>query len=564
MTPSVLDGVGVGTAGAVGPVIRFRVESGVPADEAVPVGAEQIEAAVALASHSLEAVADDLTTAATRHGGTALGDVLVATAEMARDPVLAERISDQLGAGMGPAAAVQAVFDDYASTFAELGGYMAERVADLHSVSKRVVARICGLPVPDLSVLPGPAIIVARELTPADTAAMDVPNVLGIITVEGGATSHTAIIARQLDIACVVGVHGALEIPEDSTAAIQSHKGTVVVDPPETLITEIKQRNERRSRLLVGDWPGATSDGDRIELLCNIGGPSELATLPKESEGVGLFRTEFLFLDAETAPSVTEQTAIYSQVFDGFAGGKVVLRTLDAGSDKPLAFANRPVEPNPALGVRGYRLGSASPQLLDTQLAAVAQAGRANPATDVWVMAPMISTAQEAADFASRARTHGLSKVGVMIEVPAAALCCGQILEHVDFVSIGTNDLAQYTMAADRLSSALGDLLDPWQPALLELVARVAEAATRAAKPVGVCGESASEPLMALVLKGMGITSLSMSAPAIPVVKMALSRTSAQQCRSLARAALTARSAIEARSAVVAGLDPEARDLILG
>jgi phosphotransferase system enzyme I (PtsI) len=236
-------------------------------------------------------------------------------------------------------------------------------------------------------------------------------------------------------------------------------------------------------------------------------------------------------------------------VFDAFAGRRVVVRTLDVGADKPLAYLPQEEEPNPALGVRGLRLAQANPSLLDDQLHAIAQAASRSEA-DVWVMAPMVATSQEARTFAQAARAHGLARVGVMIEVPSAALKAEQILEEVDFASIGTNDLAQYTFAADRLAGELAELLDPWQPALLQLIAHSAAAGTADNRPVGVCGEAASDPILALVLVGLGITSLSMAPACLADVRAALAERTLKQCQALATAALNASSAVTARAAV--------------
>jgi len=228
-------------------------------------------------------------------------------------------------------------------------------------------------------------------------------------------------------------------------------------------------------------------------------------------------------------------------------GRKVVVRTLDAGADKPLAFASQQAEPNPALGIRGLRLDGLLPALLDTQLEALARAAK-DTGADVWVMAPMVSTPAEAAAFADRVHGHGLPIAGVMIEVPAAALCAAQILEQADFVSIGTNDLSQYTFAADRQAGPLAPLLDPWQPALLQLIALTAAAGRTAGKPVSVCGEAASDPLLAVVLAGLGVTSLSMAPPSLAEVRAALAGQTLARCEAAAAAALTAADPAAARA----------------
>jgi phosphotransferase system enzyme I (PtsI) len=278
-------------------------------------------------------------------------------------------------------------------------------------------------------------------------------------------------------------------------------------------------------------------------------GAAARAARQTPAEGVGLFRTELCFLNRDTEPSVAEQAKVYGEVLDAFTGCKVVIRTLDAGSDKPLKFAGHPDEANPALGVRGIRIAEGNPGLLHRQLEAIAAAGAAS-GNQPWVMAPMIATAAEAKSFADAARSYGLTP-GVMIEVPAAALLADKILEHVDFLSIGTNDLAQYTMAADRMSADLATLTDPWQPAVLALVAMAVRAGAAVGKPVGVCGEAAADPLLACVLVGLGVTSLSAASAAIPAVGAKLSQVTMQQCRDAADAVLATATATEARAAAL-------------
>jgi phosphotransferase system enzyme I (PtsI) len=303
--------------------------------------------------------------------------------------------------------------------------------------------------------------------------------------------------------------------------------------------------------------PGRTADGSPVKLLVNVGTVADALTAADvPSEGVGLFRTEVLYLGRNTAPPVKEQVEAYRAVFDAFAGRKVVIRTLDAGADKPLPFVGHAEEANPALGVRGLRVARRQPELLKDQLTAIAEAASGSSA-DVWVMAPMVSTPSEAAEFAEQARAFGLPRVGAMVEVPAAALRAAHLLRSCDFVSIGTNDLAQYAFAADRTESALADLLDVWQPALLDLVAAVADAGREAERPVGVCGEAAADPLLALVLVGLGVTSLSMAPGCLPAVRRALAAHTLDHCRDMAQAARGAEDAASARSEVRRLVDPE-------
>src|ERR687896_288602 len=280
---------------------------------------------------------------------------------------------------------------------------------------------------------------------------------------------------------------------------------TVAVAPDEATVQEALDTERRKlAALQAVSGPGRPSDGHPVQLLVNIAGDKDLGPASEaDSEGVGLFRTEFLFLDRPNAPTLEEQQAVYQRVFDAFPGRKVVVRTLDAGADKPLEFVTVPDEPNPALGVRGLRTSRRHPELLEEQLTAVAQAASASGA-QVWVMAPMVSTAAEAVAFAEQVRGHGLSSGGVMVEVPATAIRARHVAAASDFMSIGTNDLSQYTYAADRMAGELADLLDPWQPALLDLVRLSCEGAQSTGIPVGVCGEAASDPLLAWGSSGPG------------------------------------------------------------
>jgi phosphotransferase system enzyme I (PtsI) len=399
-------------------------------------------------------------------------------------------------------------------------------------------------------------VLVADDLAPADTVGLDPATVLALVTERGSPTSHTAILARSLGLPAVVGLPGAAGLADGTLVRVDGAAGTVEVGVDPGLAGP--------AAVELPDYagPGRTADGHAVQLLLNIGSAADLVTGGggaaaglrdagiAAAEGVGLFRTEFLFLDRHDMPAADEQRAAYEAAFRAAgARRKVVLRTLDAGADKPLPFLGLRPEPNPALGVRGLRAARVRPEVLTAQLEAVAAAARATGA-EVWVMAPMVSTAAEAASFADAVRAAGLPTAGVMVEVPAAALHADRLLAAVDFLSIGTNDLGQYAMAADRQSSELAELLDPWQPALLSLVAACGEAGRRAGKPVGVCGEAAADPLLAPVLVGLGITSLSMSARAVPLVGAALARVTRPDCEALARLALDAPTPAAARAAV--------------
>mgnify|MGYP000339077927 CR=1 FL=1 len=554
MSGDTLTGVGVSPGTAAGPVVQVAPPVRPPADEPAPADAE---AATAQVSSALAAVAADLdakSAAADEHAAP----ILKATAMIARDKGLAKAAAKQVGGGAGPATAIAAAVDEYAAQFEALGGYFAERVTDLRDVGSRAVAHVLGVPAPGVPTLTGPTVVIAHDLAPADTATLDREHVVAIVTAAGGRTSHTAILAAQMGIPAAVQVHGATDIAPGTTVAVDGDSGEVTVDPDMALIEAQREHRERRAAALARvSGPGRTADGHAVALLANIGGVDDaVAAGAQDLEGVGLFRTEFLYLSAQALPSVDEQAEVYRQVLAPFPGRRVVVRTLDAGADKPLAFANLGEEENPALGRRGLRLCQAKPELIDSQLEALAIAAR-DTGADVRVMAPMVATAEEAEWFAARVRAAGLPKSGVMIEVPAAALRSRHVLAEVDFGSLGTNDLAQYTMAADRMEGELSDLLDPWQPGVLDVVAAACAGGEATGKPVGVCGESAGDPLLALVLTGLGVSSLSMAPKKVPAVRFALSLHTLAECRDLATLALAARTAADAHEAVRAAAHEE-------
>ena len=520
-----LRGIPVSPGAVAGPVARLAAPPRLP-DAQPPVtdaAAEERSAHEALAE-----VADDLEARAAGANKTA-ADVLDAQAMMVRDPELANRVAQAIRDGKAAPWAVSAAFGTFRDLLASLGGYLGERAADLDDLRDRAVARLLGLPMPGLPDPGHPYILVADDLAPADTASLDPKKVVAIVTERGGPTSHTAILARSRGIPAVVGVAGALDgLAEDDLVVVDAAEGAVYVAPDPEFVRRAREREAARrqaaARASADGVPIRTPDGREVKLLANIGGGSEVAeALAAGAEGVGLFRTEVLYLGATRPPTLEEQTEAYREVLAGFSGHHVIARTLDAGADKPLPFLPLGEEPNPALGVRGIRAfrGGEHEHLLDTQLAALAAAAQAT-GTDLWVMAPMIADAAEARWFAAKARAAGISRVGVMIEVPAAALCAREVLAEVDFASIGTNDLTQYTMAADRLVGALGTLQDAGHPAVLKLIAMTAYAGAELGKPVGVCGEAAGDPRLAAELIRLGVTSLSMAPAAIAEVRAVL------------------------------------------
>ncbi len=544
-----LQGVGIGRGLAIGPVLRMPEPLPEPADVPSTLGAD---AEKERATAALAEVAALIRLRGERAGGTAK-DVLDAQALMAEDPTLSDDIATRIAAGKTAERATFEAFASFRDLLSSMGGYMGERASDLDDVSQRVVAQLRGVPAPGVPDPDYPFVLVARDLAPADTALLDLDKIIALVTSDGGPTSHTAILAREKSIVAIVGAVDALSVDDGTVVIVDATAGLVTVDPDEKTLAETRDRiTERAAEVAVPVGPGALADGTPIPLLANLGSAKGTAeAIELGAEGVGLFRTEFLFLDATTAPTVAEQQEHYTKLLAAFPGRKVVVRALDAGADKPLSFLNAAQEENPALGLRGLRALRANEQILRDQLSALAAADAATEA-ELWVMAPMVSTVEEAHYFTTLAREAGVTTAGVMVEVPSSALLADRILAEADFASIGTNDLTQYTLAADRLLGSVSAFQDPWHPAVLRLVGEVGRAGATLGKPVGICGEAAADPLLAVVLVGLGATSLSMSPAALAGVRAELRRFTLVQAQEFAEIALSASSATEARSAVLA------------
>lgn len=509
---------------------------------------DQREASVEAFEDAAAKVADGLKARAEEATGSAK-EVLIMTSGLATDRGYHRMVKKSIMSGVPPIQATMAATEKFVDMFEKAGALMAERTTDLRDVRDRIIARLQGLPEPGIPHLPYPVVVMGDDLSPADTAGMNAKDYVAIVTQGGGPTSHTSIIARQLGIPCIVAARELGSVPEGADVLVDATAGTVTLGADAALARKLVEEDHARiERIRAWRGPAKTADGVPVQLLANI---QDAATAAKaaasEAEGVGLFRTELLFLDTPTEPSVEAQAADYLSVFEEFPTSKVVIRTLDAGSDKPVPFATLSEEFNPALGVRGIRVTGQDPELMTHQLDAIQEASSKSPGTSVWVMAPMISTLPEAEWFAGLCRERGL-KAGIMIEVPSAVILIKKFMSVVDFVSIGTNDLTQYTMAADRMSPHLAEYTDPWQPAVLELIALTAEAGQTQAKPAGVCGEAAADPTLACVLIGMGITSLSMATSAISSVGAQLATVTLAQCRQAATAVRSARDSKEARS----------------
>jgi multiphosphoryl transfer protein len=545
-----LRGVPASPGIAIGPARRLRprelvVEggpSGTPAEERA-----RLDAARAAVSQELE----EVRAAVTSRGGAEAADIFGAHALLLDDAAITEPAFRRIEEGDGAAQAWQASAAEAAEAFRALDDpYMRERAVDVEDVSGRVLTRLgCAAAGPALE---GPGIVLAGELTPGEAAGLDPGSAWAIATARGGATAHAAILARALSIPAVVGVGEALlEISEATPLVLDGEAGLVDVDPGDEAVAKRRAEQDaaeaqRRTLMARAHEPGALADGRRVEVFANVGSAAEAArAIELGAEGVGLLRTEFLFLDREEPPSEEEQVEVIGQIARNLEGRPVVVRTLDAGADKPLPFLRQEPEDNPFLGRRGIRLSLAEPDLLRTQLRAILRVAEHHP---LKVMFPMVATLEEvraARELLDEAR-EGLAsraelEVGVMVEVPALALQAAKFAPHVDFFSIGTNDLAQYTMAAERGNAALAGLLDASLAPVLALIAVVTEAAAEHGRWVGVCGELAGEPEAAVLLAGLGVRELSMAASRIPAVKAALRETDTEAATAAARRALPER-----------------------
>ena len=539
----VIKGVGIGRGVAVGPVIRMAAALPEPSD-APRADSVSAESEIERVTKSLALVNADLNRRAEEaangdEGAKQAAPILQAIAMFASDPALAQSINTLIEQGKTAERAVLEGFGAVEEMFKAIGGYQGERAADLHDVGQRVIADLMGVPAPGVPVSDTPFVLVAEDLSPADTAGLDLDKTLAIVTSQGGPTSHTAILARARGIVAVVSAAGADDLKNGETVIVNAAESTITTEPSDEQVAaaEAAKAKAAKAKELRGK-PGATKDGYHIPLLANVGKPSDGKTaLEYGAEGVGLFRSEFLFIGNAEPPSVEEQTKAYAELLAQFPGKKVVIRMLDAGADKPLPFLTPEDEPNPALGLRGLRTLRTHMNVLEGQLKALAAADAQTDA-DLWVMAPMVADAQEAAYFVKLGKSFGLKKVGVMAEVPSIALMADQVAKVADFVSIGTNDLTQYTLAADRTLGSVANYQTAWHPAVLRAIKLIADAGNANGMPVGVCGEAAADPDLAVVLTGIGVNSLSMTPVALDDVRAELAGVTLEEAQEKAAKAL--------------------------
>lgn len=539
----ILKGVGIGRGVAVGPVLRMAEPLPEPKDEprAASVSAEAENARV---TKALAAVNADLNRRAQEaangdEGTKQAAEILQAVAMFASDPALAANIAKMVDEGKTGERAVLDGFGQVEEMFRQIGGYQGERAADLHDVGQRVIAELMGRPAPGVPQSETPFVLVAKDLSPADTASLDLDRTLAIITSEGGPTSHTAILCRARGIVAVVSATEAVDLADGETVIVNAAKSEVTTDPTDEQLAAAHDAKLRadKAKELRGQ-PGQLKDGHRIPLLANVGKPSDAKTaLEYGAEGVGLFRTEFLFIGNEEPPTVEEQTKAYAELLAQFPGKKVVIRLLDAGADKPLPFLTPEDEPNPALGLRGLRTLAQHKAVLEGQLKALAEADAQTDA-DLWVMAPMVADEWEAEYFTKLGKSFGLKFVGSMAEVPSIAVMADKVSQVTDFVSIGTNDLTQYTLAADRTLGSVSNYQTAWHPAVLRVIKMICEAGNKNGMPVGVCGEAAADPDLAVVLAGLGVNSLSMTPVALDDVRAELAQHTLEEAQQIAAKAL--------------------------
>jgi phosphotransferase system enzyme I (PtsI)/phosphocarrier protein FPr len=448
-------------------------------------------------------------------------------------------VDTHLAEGCGPATALAAAAEDYCARFVAAGGYLAERVTDLRDVCDRAIARLLGQEEPGLPPVAGPCVLVAHDLAPAETAGLDPSVVLAIITEAGGALSHTAVLAAQLGIPAVVQVAAATGLTDGTPVAVDGDSGMVVVDPDPAYRAELVQRAEQRAKVLAASHgPGRTSDGAAVALMVNIGTVQDAVTAAAQDvEGVGLFRTELLFMRHMHLPSEDMQAETYSALAKAFAPHSVIVRTLDIGGDKPIAGIEFPDEENPFLGWRGIRMCLDRPDIFKRQLRALL---RAAVHGNIKVMLPMVSEIAEvtrtrvlidecAAELKAEGVPHAGFDLGVMIETPAAVLIAPALAKEVAFFSIGTNDLTQYIMAADRLNPTVAKLNDVTNPAVMLAIELTARAGAAAGIMVGMCGEAAGRPDLIPAFIKMGLTELSMSPASIQRAKKTIAAMSAER-----------------------------------
>ncbi len=535
-----MEGVAASEGVAIG---RVFVHVGAkPEPERTSIAESEVEDELARFEAAVEAVAPKLSETAEKMreaGNEDEAAIFDAHIELAEDPELAEGVAERVRNLESPEAAVLAVGEEYAQMFASMeDSYMAARADDVRDVVSQIATELMGAGSAGLEALKEPSVVLAHSLAPSDTARVPKGMALGFVTAEGSKTSHVSIMARSMGIPAVVGVGSSLEEAFGAeTVAINGGEGYAIADPDPDTISEMEQRQaeleqEKNALEEYKHVEAKTSDGRRIEVSANLGSAEDAEeALAWGAEGVGLFRTEFLFMERDELPSEDEQYEVYRKVVEAFGKKPVIFRTLDVGGDKDLPGVEQPVEENPFLGWRGIRMCLDVPELFKPQLKALLRAATHG---NLKIMFPMVVGADEVRlakerieecrkELKESGKEVGRIDIGVMVETPAAAICAKELAKEVAFFSVGTNDLVQYTLAADRGNERLRHLQSAGHPAVLKLIGLTCEAAEEAGIWVGVCGEAAADPLLVPKLIELGVKELSMSAPSIPKAKKVVS-----------------------------------------
>jgi phosphotransferase system enzyme I (PtsI) len=566
MTHRRLEGIGVTPLSGVGTVVWYTPD----ADLDDPPTPEEVDAEAELTRfEDARATARDELTRERERTAERVGEeeaaVFDAHVQFLDDPQISDGVESRIDDGLPAEHAVTETFAGFVEQFEGMEGRMAERADDLRDVRDRLVRILTDGDRIDLSSLPEGSVVVAERLTPSDTAQLDPERVAGFVTVTGGRTSHAAIFARSLALPAVVGVGEELyDVEDGADVVVDGTDGVVVVDPDEAT----REAAAADESVDVRDEAVETADGKAVEVAANVGTGADVGpAADRGADGIGLYRTEFLFLDRSAPPDEDEQFEAYVDALAAFPEGRVVVRTLDIGGDKPVDYLDLPDEENPFLGERGIRrsLGPDA-DLFETQLRALLRAAGTDHGDGLAVMLPLVATVEEveaaretlesvAADLDDEGVAHDVPEFGVMIETPAATFVADELAERVDFFSIGTNDLAQYVMAAERGNERVSEIGDYYQPAVLRAIRRTVDAAEGTDTWVGMCGEMAGDPDLTELLLGLGLDELSMSAVTVPPVKQAVTETHLDDARALAERALAACTKDEVKRALTDNTD---------
>ncbi|QKG83350.1 phosphoenolpyruvate--protein phosphotransferase [Kroppenstedtia pulmonis] len=562
MTTKHIKGVGAAPGLSIGHAVWWRKVSPHVEEQSVTDTDEEIKRLAASVAEAKEQITQLRETTRKRMGEEEAG-IFDAHLAFLEDPAYIGEMENRIRDVKKNATFIcQQVTEELSQMMASLEDeYMKARADDIRDVGERLLLLLTGVKPFDPSLLQPGSIVVAKELVPSDTAQFP-KGIAGMVTARGSKTAHAAIMARTLGIPAVLGLSDSIEeIRNGDTVIMNGHEGTITVNPSpeaeEKARLAIQQQQALREEALgKADQDAFTANGDRIQVFANIGSLKDVQTaLDHKAEGVGLFRTEFLYLENDHWPTEEEQYETYKKVLDSFGDKPVVIRTLDIGGDKDLPYADLPEEENPFLGHRAIRFCLANPDIFKVQLRALL---RASIHGNLWIMLPMVENVAEirkAKDLLTQCRqelssegvTTGEVQIGIMVEIPAAALIADRLAKEVDFMSIGTNDLTQYTLAADRGNEHVAHLYDPVHPAVLQLVRLTCDAARKEGIVAGMCGELAGDPEMTEILIGLGLQELSMSAGTIPEVKENIRKVQSDQARIQADRVLEMESAEEVR-----------------